>query len=196
MTSKWTDIFFITGNAWKFTEAQSVFPVLKQKDIDLKEIQSMSPQDVILEKLKEASWCIDWTLIVEDTSLFINGLWGFPGPFIKFFLKANSLDRIAELASLSWDDTAKAVCVVWILAKEKDWTLKTEFHEAELKWKIVASRWTNWFWWDAIFQPEGSLKTFSEMSDSEKESFSMRTEVFKKVKKSSLIKYTYSLKNF
>ena len=56
------------------------------KDIDLPEYQG-EPDDVALQKCKEAAKYINGPVIIEDTCLCFNALGGLPGPYIKWFLK-------------------------------------------------------------------------------------------------------------
>ena len=60
------------------------------------------------------------------------------------------------------------------------------FFEGEIKGKIVKPRGDMGFGWDPIFQPDGSNKTFGEMTLEEKMNFSMRKIAALKLK--SLIK--------
>ena len=55
-------------------------------DLDLPEYQG-EPDDVSIQKCKEAAKLIDGPLLVEDTSLCFNALEGLPGPYVKWFLK-------------------------------------------------------------------------------------------------------------
>ena len=69
-----TDLFFLTGNYNKFLEIKAFIPALKQLDIDLEEIQSLSANDIIQAKLNEASKYYQAEFIVEDTSLYLDCL--------------------------------------------------------------------------------------------------------------------------
>jgi inosine/xanthosine triphosphate pyrophosphatase family protein len=80
-------LYFITGNSNKFAEAKMILPGLEQLDIDLPEIQSLDPKEIISYKLQEARNKIsDKKFIVEDTSLVFDAWNGLPGPLIKRYL--------------------------------------------------------------------------------------------------------------
>ena len=74
-------ITFITGNKNKFEEAQKIISDLEQSDIDLTEVQSVDPKEVIEHKLDEAKKFMKGNLVVEDTSLYFEALNGLPRPF-------------------------------------------------------------------------------------------------------------------
>ena len=56
------------------------------QDIDLPEYQG-EPDDICIQKCKEASKIIQGPVLIEDTCLCFNALGGLPGPYIKWFLK-------------------------------------------------------------------------------------------------------------
>ncbi|MBP9750126.1 MAG: hypothetical protein KBD21_05350 [Candidatus Pacebacteria bacterium] len=111
-------ITFLTGNAGKFKEAQAILPELVQLDVDLSEIQSLHPREVIVAKLDEArKRGVAGAIVVEDTSLYIDALGGLPGPLIKWFLNRLKAEGIAELVEkLGKGNTAEARCIVGYLA--------------------------------------------------------------------------------
>ena len=48
-------IFFITSNKNKLAEARDILGIeIEQMEIDLPEIQAINPEEVVLEKIKEA----------------------------------------------------------------------------------------------------------------------------------------------
>lgn len=82
MSAKKT-LTFVTGNAKKLEEFISIlgtnFPyqVVSEK-IDLPEYQG-SPQEICIEKCREAAKIIKGPVIIEDTSLCFNAMGGLPG---------------------------------------------------------------------------------------------------------------------
>ena len=56
------------------------------QDVDLPEYQG-EPDDICIQKCKEASKVIQGPVLIEDTCLCFNALGGLPGPYIKWFLK-------------------------------------------------------------------------------------------------------------
>lgn len=82
-------LYFVTGNAKKFAEAKMVLPDLEQLAIDLPEIQSLDPQEILRYKLHVAREQFpDREIIVEDTSLVFDAWNGLPGPLIKWYLES------------------------------------------------------------------------------------------------------------
>ena len=82
MSAKKT-LTFVTGNAKKLEEFIYIlgtnFPyqVVSEK-IDLPEYQG-SPQEICIEKCREAAKIIKGPVIIEDTSLCFNAMGGLPG---------------------------------------------------------------------------------------------------------------------
>ncbi|TNN41698.1 Inosine triphosphate pyrophosphatase [Liparis tanakae] len=79
-------VVFVTGNAKKLEEVIQIlgdrFPYkLVSKKIDLPEYQG-EPDEISIQKCKEAAQQIDGPVIVEDTCLCFKALGGLPGPYI------------------------------------------------------------------------------------------------------------------
>ena len=92
-------IYFITGNPNKYLEIKKIIPNLEMKTLELDEIQSDDSKQIIKHKLNEASkYFPNKNILVEDTRIHLDCLNGFPGPFIKWFLKKNSLEKIYEMS--------------------------------------------------------------------------------------------------
>ena len=86
------DVYFITGNKGKLEEARSILSDIevdiKHIELDLPEIQDISPENIIIAKLEEAfKQKTGVCFIVDDTSLHMDCLNGLPGPLAKWFLK-------------------------------------------------------------------------------------------------------------
>ena len=91
-------LYFITGNKGKLAEVQSILGNVEALDIDLPEIQSLDAQEIIKAKLEEAQKDQTGEFIVEDNSLYLEGLNGLPGPLIKWFEEALGNEGIALIA--------------------------------------------------------------------------------------------------
>ena len=170
-------LYFITGNEGKFLEARSIIDNVEQIDLDLPEIQEIDARKIIEAKLDEALKHNKGEFIVEDTSVYINCLNGLPGPLIKWFLDSLKVEGIADLVG-RYDD-GSAVAKTLIGYSDGD---SVVFFEGNVKGDIVAPRGENGFGWDKMFLPEGSDKTFGEMSLEKKNEFSMRKIAFGKLK--------------
>lgn len=171
-------IYFITGNDNKFREAKALLPTLERIEIDLPEEQSLDPQLVISKKLEIAKKHHAGPLIVEDTSLYLDGLNGFPGPLIKWMLQAVGNQGIYDLCQSIHTRSAVAKTVIGY----DNGTEGVQFFEGVIHGQIVAPNGIDGFGWDEIFQPYGLQETFAEMGDEFKSEFSMRTQAFQKLK--------------
>ncbi|MFA5927277.1 MAG: non-canonical purine NTP pyrophosphatase [Patescibacteria group bacterium] len=170
-------IYFITGNANKFSEAKAMIPDLEQLDLDLPEIQETDPRKIIEEKLKEARKHHSGEFVVEDTSLCLDCLGGLPGPFIKWFVKTIGNDGLANMAEKLGDNQA----ITRVMVGHIDMDGEINYFEGTLSGTIVKPRGDLDFGWGPIFVPEGHDKTFGEMERVEKNSLSMRKIAFGKL---------------
>ena len=153
-------IHFITGNANKFAEVSVVLDGVKQLDLDLPEIQSLDPKEIIEAKLKAALEHVPGGVMVEDTSLYLDGLHGLPGPLIRWFLKALGRDGLAKLVLSSGNDRATAKTVIGYATHKGE----IHFFEGAISGRIVMPLGETSFGWDPIFQPDGHDITFAEMA--------------------------------
>ncbi len=171
-------IYFITGNDGKFREAQALLPQLKRIELDVPEEQSLDPQLVIAKKLEFAKTQHAGPLIVEDTSLYLTGLNGFPGPLIKWMVQSVGNQGIFEVCHRINNRHAVAKTVIGY----DDGQGAVRYFEGEIPGTIVAPSGIDGFGWDEIFQPDGLSETFAAMGDEYKAAFSMRTMAFKKLR--------------
>ena len=175
-------LYFVTGKQAKFDEAKRVIPKIEQLVLDLTEIQSMDPEDIIARKLDEAFTKTkdkgkDREIVCEDTSLYIGCLNGLPGPLIKWFLERLGNDGIYQLVSPYKEKIAIAKTVVGYLGNGK-----RAYFSGEIPGEIVKPKGETNFGWDPIFLPRGYKQTFAEMKQEEKIKISMRTQAFTKLK--------------
>lgn len=178
-------IYFITGNKNKFEEAKAIINELEQLDIDLPEIQSIDPKEIIEAKLREALHHHSGPFIVEDVSFYLDCLSkqednspGLPGPLIKWFLKTIGHEGIFKIAEKFNNFSCKAVALVGFADSENN----ISFFEGIVDGSVVAPRGEKRFGWDPIFQPQGQIKTFSEMTTEEKNEISHRRLALEKLK--------------
>lgn len=169
-------IQFITGNKNKFEEANKIIEGLEQLDIDLPEIQSTNPEEIIKAKLDEATKHHKGEFIVDDTSVYLNCLNGLPGPLIKWFLKTLGREGIYNLCNKMGDNNATAKTVIGYTNGKK-----IEYFSGELKGKIVKPEGDN-FGWDPIFKPAGQDKTLALMSLDERNKIKMRAQALRQLK--------------
>ena len=142
-------IYFLTGSENKLKEARGFIPEIEGLKIDLTEIQSINPQEIISHKLNEAKKHHEGKFIVEDTSFYIKGMNGLPGPLIKWFEKTIGLNGISAVSNL-FGDKASAKCIIGYFDGQT-----INFFEGAINGRVVESRGENGFGWDKIFVPEG-----------------------------------------
>lgn len=175
-------LYFVTGSEGKFIEASLVFNGLKQLDLDLPEIQELNAKKIVEEKLKSALDQTDFDeLFIEDTTLELACLNGFPGPLTKWMWEALKDEGMFDLIRRYEDDRVVAKSIVGY-AKRINGNVEIKFFEAALKGNLVRPRGDNDFGWGALFQPFGLDKTFGEMSRDEKNAISMRGKAFIQLK--------------
>ena len=168
---------FATGSEDKLREARSVLgEQLQSVKVDLLEVQSEDISEVAAHKAKEGFEKIGEPVLVEDTGLYLEGLNGMPGPFIKWFLKADGIPGLLRMIS-GKSLVAKAVTVAAIYNGTEVIT-----GVGEIEGSIAnEARGPNGFGWDKIFMPNGSSKTFGEMDLDEKNLYSMRRKAFENI---------------
>ena len=106
-------ITFITGNKGKFEEAQKIFSgseiELLQESYDTPEIQSEDTKEIAQFSAKYVGSELRKPLFVMDRGFYIEGLNGFPGPFIKYI---NNWLAPEQVLSLLGDNKNRKAC--WV----------------------------------------------------------------------------------
>jgi inosine triphosphate pyrophosphatase len=173
-------IYFVTGNEKKANEAAQIVPEVDRINLDLPEIQSLNPEDVLRAKLLEAHKQIpDKTLVVEDVTYSISGMGGLPGTLIKWFIESIGSTGVNELAKHG--DTKTVVAANIGLVKPSGEMI---FVKGEVSGNTVEPDMNgDGFFFDNIFMPDGSDKRYSEMTEQEKNSISHRSLAWKELKK-------------
>jgi XTP/dITP diphosphohydrolase len=171
-------INFATTNQNKIKEASHILGIaINSLEIDLLEPQSLDVTEVSIIKAKDAFSKTQLPVIVEDTGLAINSLNGLPGALIKWFIDTIGNDGIIRILSTYTDRKAYAITSVAFCDGGK-----VKVYTGQISGCIsLEPRGENGFGWDKIFIPDGSSLTFAEMSQEEKNNFSMRTIAFKKM---------------
>ena len=198
-------------------------------DLEIQEIQSLDRSQVIIRKLHDAYSSIksllnhhtiisnsnnndsnsnstsETWLMVEDTSLNIEKMGGFPGTFIKYYLQSLPITSISHN---NWGSNATAYITLGIcrcinnnvnsvdniadysVNNIADYSVNNiadnslvsvKVFEGLIDGLIVEPRGKNGFGYDSIFRPKGSHITNAEMSIDEKEQYNPRTIAFQKV---------------
>lgn len=177
-------LYFITSNKNKLEETRQLFLSIKDVDIknivvDLPEVQGLNPQEIIQEKIKYAKKdkkLKNKKIFVEDTSLFLKNINGFPGPLIKWYYLTHSPEKIYSIVKQNPKALAQT-SIGYYDGKE------IYIFTGKVYGKIVKPRGNTTFDWDVIFLPNKKNKTFAEMTKEEKNKISMRKKAILKFKK-------------
>jgi inosine triphosphate pyrophosphatase len=165
---------FITGNEHKFRQFEEILGTdipLERVSMDLDEIQSLDPREVVAHKLREAEKHASGTYIVEDSSFMLDALGGqLPGPFVKWFWDALGNEEVYALVEKLGNDHGRAVNIIGYIAPGEG----PLFFQGEVHGRVVAPRGDKDFGFGPIFLPDGSDKTFGELEGVEKYTISPR----------------------
>jgi non-canonical purine NTP pyrophosphatase (RdgB/HAM1 family) len=171
-------LILVSSNPNKGIEAERILgqPVLRVS-LTLPEIQAATVEEITRYKLETAKSKGYKRLIVEDVSLGFDELGNFPGPYVRWLLEAAGGTGLAAIAYALNNRAARAQCCVgyWDGSQVRLFLGETQ---GEI---LVKPRGERVFGWDAWFQPEGSQKTFAEMTPDEKDSVSHRGRAYRKL---------------
>jgi len=169
---------FITGNPSKAEQlARHLDYSVAHQKLDLPEIQSLDLKEIVEHKAKEAYKQIKKPVLVEDTSLVFSALGKLPGPLIKWFLTELDNAGLCKMLDGYTDRSAHAeVCFGLYDGQE------LQIFDGGVKGTVAESpRGERGFGWNPIFIPEGSTKTWGEMTPEEQKETSMRRIALKKL---------------
>lgn len=159
-------LVFVTSSTGKHREAQQIlgFP-LQREDMDLPEPQGLDVVVVAREKSRAAQRQLGCPVLVEDTSLELSALGGFPGPLVRWLLQAAGPEAIARILDPFPDRTATARCAALVWDGQHEW-----LGLGEVRGTIATNaRGAGGFGWDVVFAPEwGGGRTYAELSPEEK----------------------------
>ena len=178
-------VFFATGNINKFNEARAILGahgvavgMLKLKG---DEVQSENLQEIAEKSVQNAYCASHLPIFVEDAGLFIDALSGFPGPYAAYIYK--TIHNSGVLKLMEGMGNRKAVFQS-VIAFFGDRVSEPVSFYGESKGVITQTerreQGKSGFGFDPIFQPEGSAKTFAEMTIQEKNGYSHRANAIRK----------------
>jgi len=169
------DLIFVTSNLGKLREAEEVLGhKLEHRALDLVEVQSLSLEEVVRHKARSAFERLQAPVLVEDTSLELAGLGGFPGPLVRWLLGSVGAAGIARVAHAFSDPRATARCMACATDGSRE-VLGVGVVRGVIR-EIPAGH--RGFGWDCVFVPEGSTRSFGEMEGPEKNAVSHRRKAF------------------
>ncbi|KAM6342619.1 inosine triphosphate pyrophosphatase [Alca torda] len=169
-------VVFVTGNAKKLEEVTQILGdsspyTLVARKIDLPEYQG-EPDEISVQKCREAARQVQGPVIVEDTCLCFNALGGLPGPYIKWFLEKLKPEGLYKLLAGFEDKSAYALCTFAFSTGNPEEPVK--LFKGQTHGLIVEPRGPRDFGWDPCFQPDGYNQTYAELPKAVKNSISHR----------------------
>ena len=169
-------IYLVTGNPNKLKEWQQILPDgidMQITDLDLTEIQSDDPKEIITDKARRAYDTIGKPVVVEDVEAGLEKLNGLPGPFIKFFIKKLGGDVLFQLAGKEGEKATVSCSVAYYDGR----TMITV--RGDVSGTVVAPRGDSGFGFDVTFVPDGETQTYAEMDSKKKNALSHRFKAIK-----------------
>jgi non-canonical purine NTP pyrophosphatase (RdgB/HAM1 family) len=166
-------IVFVTSSTDKHREAVQILGLpMPRVDLDLPEAQGLDVVAIAREKSRAAQRRLKHPVLVEDTSLELSALGGFPGPLIRWLLQAAGPEAIARILDPFADRGARARCAAVVWDGRNEW-----LGVGEVRGTIASqARGTHGFGWDVVFVPEwGNGRTYAELAPEEKNARSHRT---------------------
>jgi non-canonical purine NTP pyrophosphatase (RdgB/HAM1 family) len=167
-------LVFVTSRAEKAREAERMgFPV-ERLDLDLPEPQALDPSEIVEAKARTAYRALSRPVLVEDSGLAVRAWGGFPGALVKWLETSAGVAALARMLDAFPDRGATAICAIAYCDGAEVLTAR-----GETRGSIAAApRGGSGFGWDVLFVPEGSDRTFAEMSAAEKDSISHRRKAW------------------
>ena len=172
-------LVFVTSNAGKAREASHFLGrEVQARPLELLEIQSLSFAEVVRAKALDAANRLGTAVLVDDSGLSFPHWHGFPGPLTKATMEGAGIEGLARMADLLPCRRADAVAALAV-ARPGDGPEAVVVAEGRVAGTIApAPRGSNGFGWDPIFVPDGSDRTWAEMSGEEKNALSHRSRAF------------------
>ncbi|NXH50561.1 ITPA pyrophosphatase, partial [Dicaeum eximium] len=169
-------VVFVTGNAKKLEEVTQILGdsspyTLVAKKIDLPEYQG-EPDEISVQKCREAARQVQGPVIVEDTCLCFNALGGLPGPYIRNPSSLLCPSGLYKLLAGFEDKSAYALCTFAFHSGNPEEPVR--LFKGQTHGLIVEPRGPRDFGWDPCFQPNGYNQTYAEMPKAVKNSISHR----------------------
>ncbi len=177
-------VTLISTNTHKVREYERLLgATLASASPPLDEIQSIDPLPVVEHKARLAYAALNRPVLVEDTGLAFVAWNGLPGALIKWFLSSLGPEGLCRMMRA---EANRAATATTLLGYCDGASVRT--FAGTVQGSIPAQpRGTRGFGWDAIFQPEASVRTFAEMSATEKDRFSMRRKALETFRASGLL---------
>ena len=136
----------VTSNQGKFEEIKRFLSseelVVEQAALDLEEIQEVDAFKIIQFKVDQAIKHGFKNFMLEDTSLYIDGLNRLPGPLVKWFLAELEVAGLYKLACCMGNGAAQAETIVAYVRSGGE----VNYFKGSTGGRIVEPRGGAWLW--------------------------------------------------
>lgn len=160
---EWNDVYFVSSNRHKYTEAKEILTQFGIKvgffQANLVEIQSSSLSEIAKAKALDAFSKCKRPIIIEDDALVISSLGGFPGPYSSYVFDTIGNKGIIQLTKK--DRQAKFYATISYYDGKKKPVLFEGITQGKISKKIQGRGWG----YDPIFIPKGKTKTYAQIPD-------------------------------
>jgi inosine triphosphate pyrophosphatase len=180
------DFVFITGNQHKADYlAKWLGMPVEHKKVDLEELQSLDLKEVVEHKARTAYATVQKPVLVEDVALIFAALGRLPGTMIKWFLEEIGNDGLCKIMQ-GYDDRQATASIMYAYYDGAE--MRT--FEGHVDGRVArqprssdeATAWKSSLSWNSVFIPNGSEKTYGQMSDEELVPFSHRRQAVNKLR--------------
>jgi non-canonical purine NTP pyrophosphatase (RdgB/HAM1 family) len=174
-------ITLVTGSPKKLAEVSAILGAenIQNAKLDLPEIQSMDLREIVLKKVREAFTAVGGPVMVDDISASVEGLRGFPGPFVKFWDQQVTWDHTLEELLQNEDSSRRMKITAMVAYKDAEQEIVVEeFVEGHLRPRTEGEGWG----FDFFFVPDGYEQTYAQMGFDMKNKISHRSKAFLKLK--------------
>jgi non-canonical purine NTP pyrophosphatase (RdgB/HAM1 family) len=178
---KLDSLTLVSGNKKKSQEVERILNIpITTKELDLDEIQELDLEKVAIHKINQAYEIVKSPVIVDDVSFEVKAWNGFPGPLIKWLLKASGGDNASVMLKMLEGVSDREVVAKLAIGFHDGKGAKVFIGESK---GIIAPeiRGENGFGWDPVFIPEGYNQTFAQMIPEEKDKVSHRGRALAKL---------------
>ena len=174
-------ITLVTGNPRKLAEVSAILGAhnIQNQKLDLSEIQSMDLREIAQKKAAEAFAIVKAPVMIDDISVEVNGLKGFPGPFVKFWEQQVTWDHTLESLLPNEGPGRRMTIVASVAYKDAECEI---FVEEKVEGHLVSRTEGEGWGFDFFFIPDGYDQTYAQMGPEGKNKISHRAKAFLKMK--------------
>lgn len=164
------NLTLITSNPEKAKEFQQILGgLIKDRRLEIPEIQSYSLEEVVLAKARAAYDLIGQPILVDDVATDFAMIKGFPGPFIKFWDKEVGYDHTVVMARLLNATRVRVRCGIGYYDGQR-----SLYAEGTCEGELTERRGENGWGFDPYIIPDGYTQTLAELGPAIKNQISHR----------------------